>query len=89
MRRPPAAPPGGGTAWRRLTAGPKPAAARHPRKDRTPAGSRGSRPPAGLNFKLKHFKKLIGRKLKPGIRKHIGTWNYAIFCFGLFFYPRI
>ena len=71
MRRPPAAPPGGGTARRRLTAGPKPAAARHPRGDRTPAGSRGSRPPAGFNFKLKNIKKLLRRKLDPGIQKQV------------------
>ena len=64
MRRPPAAPPGRGSARRRLTAGPKPAAARHPRGDRTPAGSRGSRPPAGFSFKLKNIIKVAKAKIK-------------------------
>ena len=66
-RGPLAAPPGGGSARRRLTAGPKPAAARHPRGDRTPAGSRGSRPPAGFNFKLKNITK--------GAKAKIQSWD--------------
>ena len=91
-RGPLAAPPGGGSARRRL----RPAAAHRrteacsgtaPKRRPDPGRVPGLSAPGRIQFQVeKHFKKLLRRKLNPGIQKHIENPELCNFGFSIFFW---